>query len=113
MQESKKFSRCGRRARARPISRGADYRFDHAQPGPRLWDVAYAAYRWVPMTAPSNADGFGDTAEQATRLRTFCDRYGLDDAQRAELIDAVAARLHALVDFMHTKDQAIVLSDTA
>ncbi|MDY7087704.1 MAG: aminoglycoside phosphotransferase family protein [Actinomycetota bacterium] len=80
--------------------------FDHAQPGPRLWDVAYAAYRWVPMTAPGNADGFGNTAEQATRLWTFCDHYGLDDAQRAELIDAVVARLHALVDFMHTQAAA-------
>jgi Ser/Thr protein kinase RdoA (MazF antagonist) len=80
--------------------------FDHAQPGPRLWDVAYAAYRWVPMTAPGNADGFGNTAEQATRLRSFCDQYGLDDAERAGLIDAVAARLHALVDFMHTQAAA-------
>ncbi|MDG4808766.1 phosphotransferase [Micromonospora sp. WMMD1120] len=77
--------------------------FDHAQPGPRRWDVAYAAYRWVPMTAPGNADGFGTTAEQAARLRFFCDEYGLDDAGRAGLVDTVAARLHALVDFMRTQ----------
>ncbi|MCU7729685.1 GNAT family N-acetyltransferase [Actinoplanes sp. KI2] len=75
--------------------------FDFAHPGPRLWDVAYAAYRWVPLTVPGNADGFGATQEQAARLRIFCDRYGLDDAGRAGLIDAVAARLNALVDFMH------------
>lgn len=75
--------------------------FDFAHPGPRLWDVAYAAYRWVPMTLPGHADGFGSTEEQAIRLRVFCDRYGLADAGRARLIDAVAARLSALVDFMH------------
>ncbi|MFJ8582520.1 aminoglycoside phosphotransferase family protein [Micromonospora sp. NPDC093277] len=80
--------------------------FDHAQPGPRLWDVAYAAYRWVPMTAPGNTDGLGTTEEQAARLRVFCDCYGLDDAGRAGLVDATVARLHALVDFMHAQAAA-------
>ena len=72
--------------------------FDFAHPGPRLWDVAYAAYRWVPMTVPF--DG-ATTQQQAARLRIFCDRYGLDDAGRAQLIDTVVDRLHTLVDFMH------------
>ncbi|MBM0275037.1 aminoglycoside phosphotransferase family protein [Micromonospora tarensis] len=80
--------------------------FDHAQPGPRLWDVAYAAYRWVPMTAPGNADGFGTTAEQAARLRSFCDQYGLDDDKRVGFIDTVVARLHTMVDFMRTQAAA-------
>ncbi|MBQ1025362.1 aminoglycoside phosphotransferase family protein [Micromonospora sp. C95] len=80
--------------------------FDHAQPGPRIWDVAYAAYRWVPMTAPENTDGFGTAEEQAARLRTFCDRYGLNDSGRAGLVDAAVARLHALVDFMHAQAAA-------
>ncbi|GAA0552762.1 hypothetical protein GCM10010172_39030 [Paractinoplanes ferrugineus] len=75
--------------------------FDFAHPGPRLWDVAYAAYRWVPMTVPGHLDGFGTTAEQAVRLRVFCDSYGLAAADRAGLVDAVVARLTALVDFMH------------
>ncbi|TCB94467.1 aminoglycoside phosphotransferase family protein [Micromonospora zingiberis] len=80
--------------------------FDHAQPGPRLWDVAYAAYRWVPMTAPENTDGFGTTEEQAARLRTFCDRYGLANDARSSLVDVAVARLHALVDFMHSQAAA-------
>jgi aminoglycoside phosphotransferase (APT) family kinase protein len=74
--------------------------FDTAHPGSRLEDVAYAVYRWAPITAPDNADGFGATGEQAARTRIFCDRYGLDDAGRAGLVDAVILRLHALVDFM-------------
>lgn len=77
--------------------------FDYAAPGPRLWDVAFAAYRWVPMTAPGNADGFGTTAEQAQRLRLFCDRYGLGPAGRAALIDTVVARIHWLVDYMRAQ----------
>jgi hypothetical protein len=71
-----------------------------------LWDFAYAAYRWVPMTAPGNADGFGTSEEQAARLRVFADRYGLDDDGRAGLVDAVARRLHTMVGFMRTQAAA-------
>ncbi len=80
--------------------------FDFAHPGPRRWDVAYAVYRWVPLTAPTNADGFGTTTEQATRLGLFCDAYGLDAPTRATLIPEVAARLHALVSLMRTGAEA-------
>ncbi|HEY9524384.1 MAG TPA: phosphotransferase [Thermopolyspora sp.] len=77
--------------------------FDTAHPGPRVWDIAYALYRWAPMTAPPNRDGFGTAEEQAARARTFCDHYGLDAAGRATLVDTVIARLHALVDFMRSQ----------
>jgi Ser/Thr protein kinase RdoA (MazF antagonist) len=80
--------------------------FDFARPGPRLSDVAYAVYRWVPLTAPGNADGFGTPASQAARLRTFCDRYGLTAAGRAGLVDAVVARLRELVDLMRAEAAA-------
>ena len=30
--------------------------FDTAHPGPRVWDVAYAAYRFVPLAGPDNFD---------------------------------------------------------
>ncbi|MGX6606478.1 aminoglycoside phosphotransferase family protein [Micromonosporaceae bacterium Da 78-11] len=80
--------------------------FDVAHPGPRVWDVAYAVYRWVPLTAPDNADGFGSTAGQAARLRTFCDSYGLDDAGRAVLIATVIDRLTAMVAFMRAQAAA-------
>lgn len=53
--------------------------FDIAHPGPRLWDVGYAAYRWAPLTAPLNLDGFGTSGEQRRRLRLFCDAYGTED----------------------------------
>ncbi|WP_250003481.1 phosphotransferase enzyme family protein [Actinoplanes sp. M2I2] len=80
--------------------------FDFAHPGPRLWDVAYAVYRWVPLTAPDNPDGFGASPAQAARLRTFCDTYGLDPAARAALVSAVAARLQALVALMRAEAAA-------
>ncbi|MEV4524901.1 aminoglycoside phosphotransferase family protein [Streptosporangium sp. NPDC049304] len=77
--------------------------FDAAHPGPRLWDVAYAVYRWAHISAPANPDGFGTAEEQAGRARLFCDRYGLDAVGRAGLVDTVIARLHALVDFMRAE----------
>ncbi|GIH70725.1 phosphotransferase [Sphaerimonospora thailandensis] len=80
--------------------------FDTAAPGPRLWDVAYAVYRWAPTTAPGNGSGFGTAEEQAARARVFCDRYGLDAAGRSALVDTITARLTALVDFMHTRAAA-------
>ncbi len=80
--------------------------FDTVHPGPRLWDVAYAVYRWVPLTAPGNQDGFGTPEEQAVRMRIFCDRYGLGTDARIGLIDAVSERLNALVDFMRTSAAA-------
>ncbi|MEV0810260.1 hypothetical protein [Micromonospora sp. NPDC050200] len=55
---------------------------------------------------PGHSRGFGTTEEQAARLRVFCDRYGLDDAGRADLVNAVAARLNALVDFMRAQAAA-------
>lgn len=80
--------------------------FDTAHPGSRLWDVAYAVYRWAPTTAPANEDGIGTVAEQALRARIFCDRYGLGSEERVNLVDAIITRLHSLVDFMKAQAAA-------
>lgn len=80
--------------------------FDYAMPGPRLWDVAFAAYRWVPLTAPGNTDGFGTAVSQASRLRRFCDAYGLPPADRRALIDTTVTRIHWLVDHMRARAAA-------
>lgn len=73
--------------------------FDTAHPGPRRWDAAYAAYRWVPLADPSNPDGFGDIAEQRRRLVLFCESYGSLDPPA--VVAAAIERLRALVDTMH------------
>lgn len=74
--------------------------FDTAHPAPRVWDIAYALYRWAPLTHPDNQDGFGSEQEKFERARLFCDVYGLDKANRVGLIAIVIERLQALVDFM-------------
>lgn len=73
--------------------------FDAAHPGPRRWDIAYALYRFAPLTV-SDEEGFGDLGEQARRARLFLDAYGCTQPERAAAMAAVAPRLQALVDFM-------------
>lgn len=70
--------------------------FDHAHPGPRAWDYAYALYRFGPMTDPTNPDGYGSLADQAQRVRLFCDAYGLQD--RSQVLHSVIARVKFMAD---------------
>ncbi|WP_405149640.1 aminoglycoside phosphotransferase family protein [Sphaerisporangium sp. NBC_01403] len=80
--------------------------FDTAHPGPRLWDVAYAAYRFVPLTAVGNGEAMLPVDEQARRLRLLCDAYGVDQAGRAALPEMVGERLRAMVDHMYERAEA-------
>ena len=59
--------------------------FDTAHPGPRIWDIAYALYRWAPFTNQQNPDRLGNLETQIDRARLFCDAYGFPAAQRDEL----------------------------
>lgn len=74
--------------------------FDAAHPGPRVWDIAYALYRWAPFEDPSRPGIGGDLAAQVARARGFCDAYGLPTERRRELPAAMEARLRSLVAFM-------------
>lgn len=80
--------------------------FDTAHPGPRVWDIAYALYRWSPLTRPHNADGFGSEHEKVARCRLFCEAYGLPKAKRVGLISIVIERLQVLVEFMQSEAEA-------
>ncbi|MEP7049047.1 MAG: phosphotransferase [Pseudomonadota bacterium] len=80
--------------------------FDTAHPAPRVWDIAYALYRWAPLTNPNNLDGFGDVTAQASRAVAFCNAYGLEASARCGLITLVADRLQVLVDFMFAEARA-------
>jgi Ser/Thr protein kinase RdoA (MazF antagonist) len=75
---------------ARPI---ALIDWDFAAPAPRVWDVAYALWRWVPLYGGAEA---GSPTEQARRIRLFCDAYGL--AERRGLLDVVERRQQVLLD---------------
>jgi hypothetical protein len=74
--------------------------FDTAGPGPRVWDVAYAAYTFVPLanftplsdgtTVPYDST---HASERLRRLRLLCDAYGL---HFPGLIETVERRLESM-----------------
>lgn len=74
---------------------------DLAAPGPRVRDVAYAAYRVVPLTDPANPDApFPGEDEQARRLEAFCSAYGTSAIAPRGVLEATVARLRELVDYI-------------
>lgn len=74
--------------------------FDGARLGPRRWDLAYALYRFAPLTDPANADGFGDAEQQARRAGMFLAAYGCTPQERRDALETVGVRLRQLVAFM-------------
>ena len=70
--------------------------FDTASPGPRIRDLAYLAYRLVPLTAPGNPDAPATAeAERDRRLALLCATYGAP-ADAAAVAATVPDRLDAL-----------------
>jgi Ser/Thr protein kinase RdoA (MazF antagonist) len=62
--------------------------FDFAAPGRPLWDLALAAWYWIPMTPPQVAEFEGQGGlDPIRRLRLFADAYGLGKADRRALLD--------------------------
>jgi aminoglycoside phosphotransferase (APT) family kinase protein len=72
--------------------------FDTASPGPRVWDLAYLAYRLVPLTDPRNPDGAPfPAARRAVRLAALCAAY--DGPAPAEVLRCAVPRLEELAAF--------------
>jgi len=75
--------------------------FDLASPGPRVRDMGYAAYRFVPLTDPGNPDvPYPGADAQAARLGAFCRAYGMAGIAPAGVLDSAAAKLRELVTFI-------------
>jgi aminoglycoside phosphotransferase (APT) family kinase protein len=73
--------------------------FDTASPGPRAWDLAYLAYRLVPLTASRNPEAPATAeAERDRRLRLLCTTYG-PPADASAVAATVPERLDALRAF--------------
>jgi aminoglycoside phosphotransferase (APT) family kinase protein len=70
--------------------------FDTASPGSRVWDLAYVAYRLVPLTAPGNPDGRPGT-DRRGRLERLCTAYG--GLTPAAVLAAVPLRLDDIAAF--------------
>ncbi|WP_432573369.1 phosphotransferase [Kineococcus sp. SYSU DK005] len=77
--------------------------WDFAGPSNRVWDLSYAAHRFVPLSAPRSTQAFGfdfgvdPVPAQRARLRTFLDAYGTDASiDVAYLLDVLVLRLSAI-----------------
>src|ERR1700730_12162209 len=71
-----------------------------AAPGPRLWDVAFAVYRFARLCELSNIFDVSDAHldRVAQRIRRFCDYYGFEE--RIGLLNAVLRRLEYQINLM-------------
>ena len=73
--------------------------WDTASPGSRIGDLAYLAYRLVPLADPTNPEALLSTdGERRRRLKLACEAYG-GDIDPNGLLDAVDRRLDELADF--------------
>jgi aminoglycoside phosphotransferase (APT) family kinase protein len=71
--------------------------FDLAGPGDAVWDLAYAAWRHVPLYEPDFFAARGaPVPDQARRLSLLLDSYGLTD--RGGFVDVICARMQSLYD---------------
>ncbi len=76
--------------------------FDMASPGPRAWDLAYLAYRLVPLTEPGDPE-VPDVAPGARRerLRDLAAAYGGPAPTR--ILEHVPPRLARLADYSEAR----------
>jgi Ser/Thr protein kinase RdoA (MazF antagonist) len=68
--------------------------WDGSGPGCPLWDLAYAAQSFPPLIAN------GDPAEDAIRLRSLVDGYGLNQTEREELSPLLVERTRAMYQLL-------------
>lgn len=81
--------------------------WDGAAPGRRVWDLAYAAWRLVPLHRPAYATLVGwPPLDRARRLAVFIDAYGLDQQSRAQILPLIRDRQIRTIDGMRRLAQA-------
>lgn len=91
--------------------------FDICYPGPRLWDLAYTAYRYVPLTphvdeSVADGDTWGRTAflppQIEERIHAFLEAYAGDTARlrypASALLGYLPPRLLAMADWCDRQD---------
>jgi hypothetical protein len=68
--------------------------FDLSSPGARIYDVAYAAWTWVPLFSDRDSYTLGwRNPDRPRRLRLFADAYGLVPRDRQRLVRTIRKRI--------------------
>ncbi len=80
--------------------------WDLAAPGPRLWDVTFALWHFVPFYGGMSGDPFdpGTFGARGRRARLFCDAYGL--GERAAVVPTLLKRMTATLETIHERADA-------
>jgi aminoglycoside phosphotransferase (APT) family kinase protein len=78
--------------------------WDLASPGPPMWDIADAAWRFIPVSPDVERSRRATAATKATRLTLLCDAYGLDE--RGELLQTIHRRIRCSYDTLRKWGQA-------
>lgn len=68
--------------------------WDGAGPGSCLWDLAYAAHGFIPLTAGTSS------TRAALRLVALADGYRLNDCGRCDLADMLVPRIMSMYDLL-------------
>lgn len=76
--------------------------WDGAGPGSRAWDVATAAYWWVPLHL---TDAQPDLPSKAVRFKMFCAAYG-DEMDRREVFDLLPDQLRFSAQYIQQQADA-------
>jgi thiamine kinase-like enzyme len=74
--------------------------FDTLHPGPKMWDIAYAVYRWVPFNHPDSPGSQGSLQEQIRKTKLFLDAYGVNSECKQSFVRVLTERLGSLTDYM-------------
>lgn len=77
--------------------------WDTAAPGPRVWDLGLAAWRWVPFFRDEKCQAHGlptGIAEKARRFRLLLDAYGLEPDPA--IVRAAIERVRQGLETQHT-----------
>jgi hypothetical protein len=81
--------------------------FDTAHPGPRVWDVASAVYRFAPFTTGEVEGTTAPSLEQRVgRAQEFCRAYDLDAGSRGRVVETMIAGLVAMVTTIESEAAA-------
>lgn len=70
--------------------------WDGAGPGSRLWDLAYAAHGFVPLSPGASLSD----ESAAARLAALVDGYGLNEADRSNLVALLARRAWSMYELL-------------
>ncbi|MCU1676858.1 MAG: Phosphotransferase enzyme family protein [Frankiales bacterium] len=76
--------------------------WDTASPGPRLRDIAYVAYRWVPLQAEGHGNGPTGQTERRRRLHLMLESYGTH-VTPADVVAAAFERVQELLSFTNER----------